>query len=101
MYGAIPPILLPEAPMALSIKNPVAERLTHELVRETGESLTEAVTVALRERLAARRRQQQPGAVLQEVAALQTFLREQPDRDPARRTRSSATTRSACRADWG
>ena len=38
--------------------------------------------VALRERLEARRRQQRPAALLQEVAALQAFLREQPDRDP-------------------
>jgi hypothetical protein len=41
----------------------------------------EAVTVALRERLEARRRQQRPGALLQAVAALQAFPREQPDRD--------------------
>lgn len=37
--------------MALSIKNPEAERLARELSRITGESLTEAVTGALRERL--------------------------------------------------
>lgn len=67
--------------MALNIKNPVAERLAQELARETGESPTEAVTVALRERLEARRRRQQPVPLLQEVAALQAFLRGQPDRD--------------------
>lgn len=37
--------------MALSIKNPEAERLARELARTTGESLTQAVTEALRERL--------------------------------------------------
>lgn len=37
--------------MALSIKNPETERLARELARVTGESLTEAVTKALRERL--------------------------------------------------
>jgi antitoxin VapB len=37
--------------MALSIKNPETERLARELARATGESLTEAVTVALRDRL--------------------------------------------------
>ena len=37
--------------MALSIKNPEAERLARELARVTGESLTEAVTEALRDRL--------------------------------------------------
>ncbi len=37
--------------MALSIKNPEAERLARELARVTGESLTEAVTEALRQRM--------------------------------------------------
>jgi antitoxin VapB len=37
--------------MALSIKNAEAERLARELARATGESLTEAVTRALRDRL--------------------------------------------------
>jgi len=38
--------------MALNIKNVEAERLARHLARVTGESITEAVTVALRERLA-------------------------------------------------
>ena len=37
--------------MSLNIKNPEATRLIHELARRTGESMTEAVTVAVRERL--------------------------------------------------
>ena len=37
--------------MALSIKNPEAERLARQIARETGESLTEAIQTALRERL--------------------------------------------------
>lgn len=37
--------------MALSIKTPEADRLARELSRLTGETMTEAVTVALRERL--------------------------------------------------
>lgn len=37
--------------MALSIKNPETERLARELARVTGESLTQAVTEALRDRL--------------------------------------------------
>jgi antitoxin VapB len=37
--------------MALSIKNPEAERLARELSRVTGESLTVAITAALRDRL--------------------------------------------------
>jgi antitoxin VapB len=37
--------------MALSIKNPETERLARELARVTGESLTEAITAAVRDRL--------------------------------------------------
>lgn len=37
--------------MALSIKSDEADRLARELAAETGETLTEAVVVALRERL--------------------------------------------------
>jgi antitoxin VapB len=37
--------------MSLNIKNPEAHRLATELARQTGVSLTEAVTEALREKL--------------------------------------------------
>jgi antitoxin VapB len=37
--------------MALSIKHPEADRLARELARKTGETLTQAVVGALRERL--------------------------------------------------
>lgn len=37
--------------MPLTIVNPETDRLARELAQRTGESLTEAVTVALRERL--------------------------------------------------
>jgi antitoxin VapB len=37
--------------MALNIKNDEAQKLAHELSKITGESLTSAVTEALRERL--------------------------------------------------
>lgn len=37
--------------MSMSIKNAEAERLTRELAHTTGESLTTAVTTAVRERL--------------------------------------------------
>jgi antitoxin VapB len=37
--------------MALNIRNPETERLAEELARETGETKTEAVTKALRDRL--------------------------------------------------
>ena len=38
--------------MALSLKHPEADRLARELAARTGETLTTAVVVALRERLA-------------------------------------------------
>jgi antitoxin VapB len=37
--------------MALNIKDDAADRLARELAQETGESITTAVTVAVRERL--------------------------------------------------
>jgi len=37
--------------MALNIKNPETHRLVEELARRTGENMTEAVTIAVRERL--------------------------------------------------
>ena len=43
--------------MALNIRNPEAERLAAELARATGESKTEAVTKALRDRLVRVRRE--------------------------------------------
>lgn len=42
--------------MALNIRNPETERLAAEVARRTGETKTEAVTRALRERLARLRR---------------------------------------------
>jgi antitoxin VapB len=42
--------------MALNIRNAEAERLAAELAKQTGESKTEAVTQALRDRLARVRR---------------------------------------------
>jgi len=42
--------------MALSVKDPEADRLAREVAARTGETLTTAVVVALRERLARLRR---------------------------------------------
>ena len=46
--------------MALNIKNPETHRLAQELAALTGESLSTAITVAVRERLARLRSQQSP-----------------------------------------
>jgi antitoxin VapB len=43
--------------MALSIKDPEADRIARELAQETGESITEAVLQSLKERLERKKRQ--------------------------------------------
>ncbi|HUF27855.1 MAG TPA: type II toxin-antitoxin system VapB family antitoxin [Gemmatimonadaceae bacterium] len=67
--------------MALNIKNQTAEQLARELSELTGESLTQAVIVALRGRLSAIRRNQVRPYLRAEIAELQAFVRAQPDRD--------------------
>lgn len=56
--------------MALNIRNPETERLAAELARQTGESKTEAVTKALRDRLARVRRQRSGRRLADELDAI-------------------------------
>jgi antitoxin VapB len=63
--------------MALSIKNPDADRLARELAEATGETLTEAVMNALQERLE-RAQQQRSTGVAQRLRRLATEVREIP-----------------------
>jgi antitoxin VapB len=51
--------------MALSIKNPETERLARQLARETGESITDAIQHALKERIE-RLPQQRRGRIMTE-----------------------------------
>jgi antitoxin VapB len=60
--------------MSLNIKNPETTRLARELAAKTGESLTTAVTIAVRERL---RRVRGDGPTAERIIAL--------GRDTARR----------------
>lgn len=53
--------------MSLNIKNREAHALAAQIARMTGESLTEAVTTALRERLA---RIERPDALAEDLLAL-------------------------------
>ncbi len=53
--------------MSLNIKNPETHALAAQIARKTGESMTEAVTVALRERLA---RLEQPDALAEDLLAI-------------------------------
>jgi antitoxin VapB len=53
--------------MALSIKNPEADRLARHLTRMTGESLTDAVLCALRERLERLQGRRKPKRLAEEL----------------------------------
>lgn len=56
--------------MALNLKSADADRLARELATMTGESLTEAVTTALAERIARYRDQQRRPGLATELAAI-------------------------------
>jgi len=53
--------------MALNIRNPETERLAAELARQTGETKTEAVTKALRDRLTRVRRERSKHRLVDEL----------------------------------
>jgi len=57
--------------MTLSIKNPEADRLARELADATGESLTEAVVRALRERLERITGRRRAALLADEIARIQ------------------------------
>lgn len=56
--------------MALSIKDPEADRLARQLAAQTGETLTEVVVVALRERLARQSNRVRVAPLREELAAI-------------------------------
>ncbi|MBS1837280.1 MAG: type II toxin-antitoxin system VapB family antitoxin [Actinobacteria bacterium] len=71
--------------MALSIKNPEADHLARELSAVTGETLTDAVMAALRERLDRERHRRRPGIASRlhrlaaETSRLPVLDRRHPD----------------------
>ncbi|WP_420973162.1 type II toxin-antitoxin system VapB family antitoxin [Brucella ciceri] len=67
-----------EADMALSIKTEEADRLARELSRLTGETMTDAITQAMRERLERLRAEQE--AQRDYVSRMKTFVRERAAR---------------------
>jgi antitoxin VapB len=75
--------------VALSIKTAEADTLARRLVRLTGESMTEAVTVALRERLS---REEARRAASKDLAARLAAL--------ADRMRDAYDTRPVSRKEW-
>jgi antitoxin VapB len=56
--------------MALNIKDAEAHKLAKALQQETGETMTRAVTQALRERLERIRRRRKPEATAEELLAI-------------------------------
>lgn len=64
--------------MPLSIKNPEADRLARELAKTTGESLTDAVVAALRERLKREKQRSQQQFIREEIRAIQDRIAAAP-----------------------
>jgi len=56
--------------MTLNIKDREAHSLAQELAKETGETMTKAVTEALRERLTRIRRQRRTATMAQDLVAI-------------------------------
>lgn len=65
--------------MHLSIKNGEAHRLASELAELTGESLTAAVTTALREQLARERRRRQTDKIAEQLLKIGDRYAALPD----------------------
>lgn len=67
--------------MALNIKNEEADRLARELAELTGETLTDAVIEALRERLKRESGRVQPYGVREDIARIQQRIARLPRLD--------------------
>jgi antitoxin VapB len=79
--------------MALSIKTAEADELARSLARLTGESMTEAVTIALRERLSRERARRKTAANLPaRLTALSSQLRVAYDTRPVSQEEWNAAT---------
>ncbi len=66
--------------MAFNIKDPEADRLVRELASRTGETLTEAIVVSVRERLGRLRGTRAP-TLAQEIARIAKRCSSRPVRD--------------------
>jgi antitoxin VapB len=74
--------MVPGFIMALNIKNPEADRLAHELAQVTGESLTETVIRALRERLSRVVGRRSRRGLRDDIARIQARVATLPRLDP-------------------
>jgi antitoxin VapB len=67
--------------MSLNIKHPEADRLARALAEKTGETISEAVIGALRDRLAREERRVTVTALRDEIMAIARRCAALPDRD--------------------
>jgi antitoxin VapB len=67
--------------MALSIRNPRAEKLAREIAAECGENLTEAIIHALEERLQRLKGRREARDIAAEIVRISLRCRALPDRD--------------------
>jgi antitoxin VapB len=67
--------------MSLNIKSPEAHQLAAELARLTGESMTKAVTEAIRERLRRKRRELDSEKIVGEAMAIARRVASYPRKD--------------------
>lgn len=67
--------------MALSIRNPRAEKLAREVAAESGESLTEAIIHALEERLVRLKGRRSTIEIADEIMKISIRCRALPEKD--------------------
>ena len=67
--------------MALSIRNPRAEKLAREVATESGESITEAIIHALEERLVRLKGRRSTTEVADEIMKISIRCRALPEKD--------------------
>jgi len=67
--------------MSLNIKHPQADQLARELAEKTGETITEVVIKALRERLAREEGRTSAPTLVEEILAIGRRCAALPDRD--------------------
>ncbi|MHC1729090.1 MAG: type II toxin-antitoxin system VapB family antitoxin [Syntrophobacteraceae bacterium] len=67
--------------MALSIRNPRAEKLARQIASETGENLTESIIHALEERLQRLKGRRTATDVAEEIIKISLRCRALPDKD--------------------
>lgn len=67
--------------MALSIKNPETDRLAHDLAEATGETVTVAVTIAIKQRLELIRPRARRARLLDDIRQIQSLVASVADKD--------------------